>query len=59
MEGDVTVFRTNSGGYVVTPVGQRGWGGGGRQRNAVIYDKAWLILGFFFEGIEGWEGRIC
>lgn len=29
MEGDVTVFRTNSGGYVVTPVGQRGWGGGG------------------------------
>lgn len=25
MEGDVTVFRTNSGGYVVIPVGKRGW----------------------------------
>lgn len=49
MEGDVTVFRTNGGGYVVPPVGQRGMGGGGGDSETLsfIIRHGFNILGFF------------
>lgn len=47
MEGDVTVFRTNGGGYVVPPVGQRGIGGGGSETLSFIIRHGFNILGFF------------
>lgn len=60
MEGDVTVFRTNSGGYVVIPVGKRGW----ELLGVKVTEKQSFIKGManfriFFRWVEVGRGGFC